>query len=89
MEVLSTPAGGPPVGQRYFVQVGSFADLVNARRVVQRLTRYYRDVIVVAGESGDNRYYRVRMGAFMERSAAFQRALLVSGLGYKPVIISQ
>ena len=30
MDVLATPAGGPAIGERFFVQVGSFADPGNA-----------------------------------------------------------
>jgi hypothetical protein len=41
---------------------------------------------VVAGE---NRYYRVRMGAFMSRRAAQQRAAQISGFGVPVMIIAE
>jgi rare lipoprotein A len=89
MDVLSTPAGGPPLGERYYVQVGSFSDVTNAQRVGDHLRRFYRDVHVVEASFGANRYYRVRMGMFVDRSSAEQRALSVYGIGLTPVIISE
>ena len=59
MDVLSTPPGGPRLGPRYFVQVGSFTDPANARRVGERLERYYDDVRIIEATFEANRYYRV------------------------------
>jgi len=89
MDVLSTPPGGPPLGPRYFVQVGSFADPGNARRLGERLWRYYDDVRIIETTSEANRYYRVRMGMFADRISAEQRALTVSRIGLRPVIITE
>ena len=89
MDVLSTPPGGPPLGPRYFVQVGSFADPANARRLGERLGRYYDDVRIIETRSEANRYYRVRMGMFADRISAEQRALTVSRIGLRPVIITE
>jgi rare lipoprotein A len=89
MEVLSTPPGGPAVGERYFVQVGSFAELTNAQQVAARLARAYSDVRVVGVAQGDTRYYRVRMGVFMDRNTAERRALSISNIGFKPIIIAE
>jgi rare lipoprotein A len=89
MDVLSTPPGGPPLGPRYFVQVGSFTDLANARRVGEQLGRYYDDVSIVEATFEANRYYRVRMGMFIDRASAEQRALTVSHIGLQPVIITE
>jgi cell division protein FtsN len=89
MEVLHTPSGGPPLGERYFVQIGSFADVRYARRMRERLIGSYSDVHVVEAVAGENRYYRVRMGAFMNRRAAQNRAARVSGLGVPVVIITE
>ena len=89
IDILRTPPDGPPLGLRYFVQVGSFADPLNARRIGGRLANYYPDVRVVEVESGENSYYRVRMGAFMDPRAARKRAAAVSSFGFKPVIITE
>jgi rare lipoprotein A len=89
MDVLATPPGGPAIGQRYFVQVGSFADSANARRIQQRLATAYPDVQVQTASAGTNLYYRVRMGAFMNRDEAETRAARVANSGYSAVIITE
>jgi rare lipoprotein A len=89
MDVLATPPGGPAIGQRYFVQVGSFADSANARRIQQRLATAYPDVQVQTASAGANLYYRVRMGAFMNRDEAEIRADRVANSGYSAVIITE
>jgi rare lipoprotein A len=89
MDVLATPPGGPAIGQRYFVQVGSFADSANARRIQQRLATAYPDVQVQTASAGANLYYRVRMGAFMNRDEAETRAARVANSGYSAVIITE
>jgi rare lipoprotein A len=89
MDILSTPPGGPPLGPRYFVQVGSFTDPANARRIGEQLGRYYDDVRIIEATFEANRYYRVRMGMFIDRASAEQRALTVSRIGLRPVIITE
>lgn len=89
MDVLSTPPGGPPLGPRYFVQVGSFTDPANARRVGEQLERYYDDVRIIETTFEANHYYRVRMGMFTDRASAEQRALTVSRIGLQPVIVTE
>jgi rare lipoprotein A len=89
MDVLSTPPGGPVFGQRYFVQVGSFSDRANAQRLGEQLGHYYNDVRIVEATYEANRYYRVRMGMFVDRMSAEQRAMTVSHIGLQPVIISE
>ncbi|HJU28904.1 MAG TPA: septal ring lytic transglycosylase RlpA family protein, partial [Candidatus Binataceae bacterium] len=81
MDVMRTPPGGAPLGERYFVQVGSFSNAVNARRMGKRLAARYPDVRVVEADAGESRFYRVRMGAFASRDAARQRAAMVTRLG--------
>jgi rare lipoprotein A len=89
MEVLSSPPGGPPLGQRYFVQVGSFSDPANANRVEREFAARYTDVEVQEAQGSEARYYRVRMGAFMSRQAAQERAAQISELGYPIVIVTE
>lgn len=89
MDVVSAPAGGPVFGPRYFVQVGSFTEAANAQRLTALLERYYDDVRIVEATSEASRCYRVRMGMFADRASAEQRALTVSRLGLRPVIITE
>jgi peptidoglycan lytic transglycosylase len=89
MDVLATPAGGPAIGERFFVQVGSFADAGNAQLMQQRLAETYPDVHIETAEVRANHYYRVRMGAFMNRDEAESRAVRVARFGYSAVIITE
>jgi rare lipoprotein A len=89
MDVLATPAGGPAIGERFFVQVGSFADAGNARMMQQRLAAAYPDVHIETAEAGANRYYRVRIGAFMNRQEAEGRAVRIASFGYSAVIVTE
>jgi len=89
MDVMRTPDGGPALGERYFVQVGSFSSAANARRMGARLAERYTDVRVVEADAGESRYYRVRMGAFASREAARERAARVTGFGFPVIIITE
>lgn len=87
MEVLQTPAGGPAVGQRYYVRVASFADAARARTIRGRLAASFPDVMLAATAIDGTPYYRVQMGAFMDRSAAESRAIKLAKLGYSPLVV--
>jgi rare lipoprotein A len=89
MLVLNTPPGGPSFGPRYFVQVASFTDPISAQRVGEQLGRYYTDVHIIETRLELNRYYRVRMGMFSNRSEAEQRALNISRVGWHPILITE
>jgi rare lipoprotein A len=89
MEVLYTPPGGPALGQLYFVQVGSFANVANARALAARLVTDYPEVQVTeAGIDGDRRY-RVRLGAFMDPREAELRAASLARRGYHARIVTE
>ncbi len=89
MEVLETPAGGPALGQRYFVQLGSFSNPQNAHRLGELFAARYPDVHIEETRGSESPYYRVRMGAFVTRQAAEERATHVAGLGYPIVIVTE
>lgn len=89
MDVVASPAGGPAIGMRYFVQVGSFADPANAQRMSQRVAQYYPEVQIVEASAGDSHYYRVRMGAFMNHDDAAACAERLAGLGYSAELITE
>lgn len=87
MDVLYTPAGGPPIGQRYFVQVGSFASRAHARSLGHHLAARYSNVRVVETVTDGDRRYRVRLGAFADRREAELRAASLSRQGYNPKVV--
>ncbi|HXN84571.1 MAG TPA: septal ring lytic transglycosylase RlpA family protein [Candidatus Binataceae bacterium] len=91
IDLLSQPDGtrrlGTPI--RYYVQVGSFSQSSNARRVSDKFAAYYRDVRIDQVMAGARPFYRVRMGAFDTRDAACERANESARLGYPIVIVSE
>lgn len=89
MEVLETPPGGPTFGQRFFVQVGSFAELTNAEALRDHLAADCPDARVVEAHAGAARRYRVRMGAYPQRRLAEQRAAMLTRRGYTPMILAE
>lgn len=91
IDVLSQPEGTRAIGTpiRYYVQVGSYAQQANARRVCDRLAGYYRDVRIDQVNAGTRCFYRVRMGAFTTRDAARERAQDSARFGYPIVIVSE
>lgn len=91
IDVLSRPAGTRPAGTppRYYVQVGSFSQRANARRVSSNLAAYYRDVTMDEVNAGARFFYRVRMGSFATREEARERAHESARLGYPLAIVSE
>jgi cell division protein FtsN len=55
----------------------------------QRLAAAYPDVQIETAEAGASTYYRVCMGAFMNRDEAESRAARVASIGYPAVIITE
>jgi peptidoglycan lytic transglycosylase len=89
MDVIGTPAGGPVLGQRYYVQVGAFTDPANAERIARRFARLYADVDLTQERAGRARIYRVRMGSFNRREQAQFRAAALARSGYNSMIIAE
>jgi rare lipoprotein A len=91
IDVLSQPAGTRRIGTpiRYYVQIGSYAQQANARRVSNNLAPYYRDVRIDPITAGTRCLYRVRMGSFATRDEARERANACARFGYPIVIVSE
>ena len=91
IDVLSKPDGTRPIGTpvRYYVQIGSYSQSSNARRVSDKFAAYYRDVRIDRVMAGAKPFYRVRMGAFETRDAAQARAAESARFGYPIVIVSE
>jgi rare lipoprotein A len=91
IDVLSQPDGTRAIGTpiRYYVQVGSYSQRNNARRVSGKLAAYYPDVKIDQVSAGARCFYRVRMGAFATRDEARERANDSARFGYPIVIVSE
>ncbi len=82
--VAPAPAPVAPVAaapaSRWFVQVGGFADIKNARSVQDRLKGLGQSSIIAPMESAQGTLYRVRAGPYASREAALAaQQRLVSG----------
>jgi rare lipoprotein A len=72
----------------YTLQLGSFADVQNARQLRDRLAQSFADVAVVPLYVKEAIYYRVQIGTFSNRAAAEEQARQVASLGL-PILIME
>lgn len=73
----------------YTLQLGSFAQLENARQLRDRLAESFGEVTISPVNGKDNTYYRVHLGNFSSRAAAEQRAKQVSQAGYSVIVMEK
>jgi rare lipoprotein A len=85
IEVLGGGAELPRAA--YTVQVGSFSDRENARRLESSLAKRFDGVYVATLEGKVGRYYRVRLGHFSRREDAAMFANSVTPLGLSAIIV--
>lgn len=90
--VVSTPpAARPAARERTWLQIASFGDKDNARRLADRLERADLDDVKIerARVRGD-RVYRVRIGPFAARESAERQAAQVRALGLgQPTLVTE
>lgn len=70
----------------FTVQVGSFIVEENALRLKKRLGQKYPDVYIMSYETKDKTFYRVRVGATKDMSAAEQLSGELSAAGFSTFI---
>jgi len=70
----------------FTVQVGSFIDRTNALRLKETLQKAYQDAFITVLKTPENTYYRVRVGNFRTRDAAYQCAERLAQDGYTAFI---
>jgi rare lipoprotein A len=71
----------------FAIQVGSFADGVNAIRLEAALNLRYQNVYVEETELQGTGYYRVRVGNFEEVGEALAVARKLGQEGYRPIVV--
>jgi len=86
VEVVSL--GIEPV-QRFTLQVGSFTDETNARKLAEQLRKSFENVYVAIMETLTEKYYRVRVGQFDTRETALVIAEKLSQMGFKVLVTSR
>ena len=75
--------------QRFTLQVGSFVDEANARRLADQLRNSFENVFVTTLETVTQKYYRVRVGQFETRESALSMAEKLSQMGFKVLVTSR
>lgn len=73
----------------YTLQVGSFAQLENARQLRDRLAKNFADVTIAPLQSKEGTYYRVQLGTFADRSTAEEQARQVTQSGFSVIIMEK
>jgi rare lipoprotein A len=73
----------------YTLQLGSFAQLENARQLRDRLAESFGEVTISPVNGKETTYYRVHLGNFSSRADAEQRARQISQAGYSVIIMEK
>jgi len=79
---LPAAPSAPAPAQRWYVQVGGFADIDNARKVQANLKSAAQPNLLAPVETGKGTIYRVRAGPYASEAAAQQALDKVKALGY-------
>ena len=80
LEVLSP--GNEPGPMAFAVQVGAFRERATAERLQERLKARYGNAFIVNYDSGDGRFYRVRVGP---QTSLLEAHKLAAQLGSEPL----
>jgi rare lipoprotein A len=75
--------------QRFTLQVGSFVDENNARKLADELRKSFENVYVTTVETLTQKYHRVRVGQFENRESALNIAEKLSQMGFKVLVTSR
>ncbi|NGY06220.1 SPOR domain-containing protein [Solimonas terrae] len=81
-EVHATTPAPAAATSHWFVQVGGFADIDNARKVQTRLQSISQPTILAPIDNGKGTIYRVRAGPYASEIAAQQAFERIKALGY-------
>lgn len=73
-------------GSTITIQIGSFRDESNARRLKKGLDLHYKDVYIMHAHIGKDKYYRVRIGKFKNSSEAAMIANKLALEGYNVLV---
>jgi rare lipoprotein A len=75
--------------QRFTLQVGSFVDETNARRLAEQLRKNFENVTITTLETPTQKYHRVRVGQFDTKESASVMAEKLSQMGFKVLVTSR
>jgi rare lipoprotein A len=72
--------------QQFTVQVGSFIDEANAKKLAEELRKNFENVYITTLETLTQKYHRVRVGQFENRESALNIAEKISQMGFKVLV---
>jgi rare lipoprotein A len=75
--------------QLFTVQVGSFVDEANAKKLAEELRKNFENVYITILETLTQKYHRVRVGQFENRESALNIAEKISQMGFKVLVTSR
>lgn len=81
-EVRYVASEGP-----FTIQVGSFREADNAKRLKKALELRYRNVYIFKVILNNTTYFRVRVGRFVTKEDAFLLAETMAQEGYSPIVV--
>ena len=68
------------------IQIGSFREESNAKRLKKGLELHYKDIYIMQANIGKDKYYRVRIGKFKDSGDALKLASALAQEGYNVLI---
>ena len=75
--------------QQFSVQVGSFIDEANAKKLAEELRKNFENVYITTLETVTQKYHRVRVGQFETEESALNIAGKLSQMGFKVLVTSR
>jgi DedD protein len=84
----AAPAAAAPAAGDFMVQLGSFSEEANARRLVDRVATYGYEAQVSTYRSGGRDMHRVRVGPHATRNAAEAAASSLSAHGFPASVVT-
>jgi rare lipoprotein A len=75
--------------QRFTLQVGSFIDETNAKKLAEELRKNFENVYITTLETVTQKYHRVRVGQFETQESALIIANKLSQMGFKVLVTSR
>jgi rare lipoprotein A len=73
-------------GAQVTIQIGSFREESNAKRLKRGLELHYKDIYIMQANIGKDKYYRVRIGKFKDSGDALKLANTLAQEGYSVLI---
>lgn len=78
---------GPPSPDAFWLQIGAFAEIKNAERLKERMTKQFPGTTVFEHTARGGIYYRVRVGIFRSENEAREASSRLAREGFSPLLV--